>query len=144
MSSKFRSSKSYPKPAHVCRAEIPGNPQPPSAPPSTYWATLYYQRTFPPDPSVIVTTMIMAQVAFDTWRCLGGYTPNGDTIELRVLFDPGVYHWYAELVLLAGASPYAQAEWLPLSPQPANPWYTPVSEASSLGGLSRAAVTLRA
>jgi len=42
MASKFRSSKSYPRQPHVCKAPIPGNPQPPAEKPSAIWVVISY------------------------------------------------------------------------------------------------------
>lgn len=123
MSSKFRSGKSYPAPAHVCHAEIPGNPQPPSGPPDVFFATFSYVRNVPPETTPTTVALILIKSPIGAWNAAPALSPEGWRYSVIFVYSPIFNTWSCNFRMLDGITPKNPAAWTTITPTSVNPWY---------------------
>lgn len=82
MSSRFRNSTAVPHPPHVCRAPIPGNPQPGPNPPGIIYVAATWQTDFQlPGQGQTAFVRCVFDTAFGSW--LGNTrSPSGQLLEV--------------------------------------------------------------
>lgn len=123
MSSKFDSSKSYPRPPHVCRAPIAGNPQPPPGPADIVFGTWIYRRNFPSDPSDIIQPLILRWDGATTWIADPFTSPEGWIADFAFTWFAGFDFLVIECRFYDGPTPHNPIGWAVEPPTSIDPWY---------------------
>ena len=119
MSSRFNKLSSYPKPAHVCRAPIPGRPQPPASLPGLLHVTLLYEPSTSPDDTPRLVTLTVGPGSGIPSYVISYQYQSGETLDGGINFDPLTGIWSADLIGFTPAEPLMHAVWSNLQANPA-------------------------